>query len=84
MIDYAELKTTLVPGKSFCVFYDAGNPNNCIAHIRAIVDDDWIVWRRWIKTKRAWAYRVDYIYFFWLLNQDGHLVKRGSKEHRGT
>lgn len=81
--DYEELKKTLVPGTSFRFFYNTGNPNNCIAHIRAIVDNEWVVWRKWARTKQRWIYLVDYIHFFWLHQKD-HKVKRESKEHLGA
>lgn len=81
--DYEELKRILVPGKSFRFFYNAGNPSNSLAHIRAIVDDEWIVWRKWAKSKRRWIYLVDHIHLFWLHRQD-RMVEEESEEHLGT
>jgi len=64
---------TLQPGVKVKVYYNENNINNQIRHIRAIVDTDWVVYRVWSKRKRMWCYRIDHIYAFELLKEDGHL-----------
>jgi len=53
----------LQPGNSFRIYYNEGNPNNCIIHIRGIVDD-MIVFRWYNRHKRRWMYAIESQYFF--------------------
>lgn len=61
------------PGKKLRLFFQEGNPNNATINIRALVDEDEIVYRSWLYRKQHWGYRVDWIYMFWLYYKDGHL-----------
>ena len=65
----------LQPGKKIKVFYSDGNINNQTRHIRAIVDDEFVVYRTWQKRKREWFYHVKHIYHFELLLENGRLFK---------
>lgn len=53
-----------VPGEKYKLFYDKDSPNNMIIHIRAIVDDDFVVFRTWSKNKKDWRYHVEYHCWF--------------------
>ena len=66
-------------GKSFRIFYGKDNVNNRIVHIRAIVDDEMIVFRWWSRQKQGWIYEVQHLYFFELRN-DGRLRPYPRKE----
>lgn len=61
------------PGITIRRFYYEGNPNNCLMHIRAIVDEEWVVYRVWSKVKRDWRYHVEYIGYFDVAKE--HLTK---------
>lgn len=67
----------LQPGVKLRRFYGKGHPSNALFHIRAIVDEDWVVFCQWVPRKQSWAYRVEYRYLFDLLYNDGHLKKVG-------
>lgn len=58
-------------GQSVKVFYNNGNPNNCIRHIRGIVDGDYIVFRTW--RKGNWHYHVTHRYDFEYKYEKGRL-----------
>jgi hypothetical protein len=60
-------------GNSYRIFYNKGNPNNMLIHVRAIVDKDYIVTKVWKNCK--WRYRIEYYYLYQLLARDGMLTK---------
>jgi hypothetical protein len=66
------LDEMLQPGQKIKVFYSEGNINNEIRHIRAIVDDDFIVYRVWSKRNR-WMYNIASKYNFELKYERGIL-----------
>ncbi len=68
-----ELKQILTPGNAVKLWYSEDNPNNEIRHIRAIVDDDYIVYRVWITTKKRWNYQVAPWSSFYYPWKDGDL-----------
>ncbi len=76
----SELRDILLPGNIVRIWYDEGNPNNELRHIRAIVDEVWIVYRVWGKRKRRWFYDIDSWFSFYLAWRDGFvkIEKRGS------
>lgn len=54
-------------------------------HIRAIVDGDQVVYRRWSRQKQRWVYDVDPLFSYWVWHRDGGLELVGkSEEHDGT
>lgn len=69
----AELLEMIQPGKKVRVFYYRGNSNNQLRHIRAIVDEEYIVYRIWSRHTLCWLYRVDLLYHFYLKWENGHL-----------
>jgi hypothetical protein len=68
-----DLDKNLQPGKKIRVFYYEGNRNNELRHIRAIVDEKWIVYKVWWPSKQRWHYAVESRYLFEMVNEDGHL-----------
>lgn len=68
-----ELIEMLQPGKKVRLFYNKGNPNNQLRHIRAIVDDEYIAYKVWSPGKQAWRYYIDWIYSFQLSFEGGNL-----------
>ncbi len=63
----------LKPGEKVRIFYNEGNPNNQIRHIRAIVDKEYITYRVWNKRRQRWIYHTIWIYDFQLAFEGGHL-----------
>ena len=55
---------TLRVGDKIKLNYGDKNINNCILHIRAIVDNDYIVFKKWNSNKQRWDYGVENIIFF--------------------
>jgi hypothetical protein len=68
------LDKMLQPGNKVHVFYNDNNINNQIRHIRAIVDEDQIVYRVWSK-KGYWRYFVTGRYEFELKYENGVLTR---------
>lgn len=65
------------PGKSLERFYNDGNINNAILHVRAIVDADIVVYRVWVRRRQVWSYRVEVL-------QDLHYMwERGTLRPHG-
>jgi len=62
-----QLQEMLVPGKKLRIFYNKGNINNKVVHVRAIVDDDKVVCRWWHKHQGRWVYDVLDLYKLWLM-----------------
>lgn len=63
----------LKPGDKIKLFYNEGNLNNRVMHIRAIIDDQ-VVYR--ISTKDGWVYRIQHMVDFDFMNKKGHLLLR--------
>ena len=76
------LDEMLQPGISLRIYYYPGNINNTRLHIRAVVDDDWFVYREWWRSKQRWHYAIEHRYFFEMRHADGHLryVGRTDRE----
>lgn len=49
------------------------NPNNGVIHVRAIVDGNQVIVRRW--RRGHWHYYVETPYWFWLAEKHGHLTR---------
>jgi len=58
------LREILIPGNKVLIFYNEGNPNNRLLHIREVVDGNWIVYKIWDRHKKYWVYRVEHISWF--------------------
>jgi hypothetical protein len=76
----SDLKELVKLGARLYIFYSDGNINNRIVHIRAIVDDEWIVWRIWSRKRRRWLYHVGHISRFEYLYEQGHLSTQKPRE----
>ncbi len=66
-----ELLDMLQPGNVAEVFYNEDNINNQFRHIRAIIDEEYIVYR--VQTRKGWAYKIAWLYEFHLLFEDAFL-----------
>lgn len=66
------------PNARIRLFIREGHPDNKIIHTRAVVDEEWIVFRYWSNTKRQWRYRLEWSYAFWLWMQQGWLTDMGD------
>ncbi len=64
-------------GRKYKIFFSDNNPMNRTAHIRAFVDEHYVVYRFWKKRKDRWEYVIDSVYYFKLLLKDGALIKDG-------
>lgn len=60
------LNNLLQVGKSIRVDFGHGSSKE-VRYIRAIVDNDQIVYRVWSKVKQRWVYHVDSRYAFYLI-----------------
>ena len=67
------LKKILLPGMKIRVFFNKNNPNNQLRHIRAIIDDEYVVYRVWSRGKQSWCYHVEWVFGFILEYERGVL-----------
>lgn len=51
-------------GDKIRFYYSPNNVNNELIHIRAIVDGDQVVFRRWSREKQRWRYAVESMTYF--------------------
>ena len=69
----SDLDKLIQPGSKLYIDYGKGRIHNRIIHIRAIVDDEWVVSRTWWKSKREWHYDIDHIMRFEMMQEAGNL-----------
>ncbi|HMN30825.1 MAG TPA: hypothetical protein PKE45_21910 [Caldilineaceae bacterium] len=74
--DIPRLLELLRPGESVRLNVGPRHAIKQVAHIRAVVDDTQIVFRVWNRRRRVWDYRVEHLYYFWLLANGGHMRRR--------
>jgi len=67
------LDELLQPGHSFHVYYNKGNRNNRLYHVRAVVDGEQIVTRCWSYIKGRWVYAVNEHYWYKTLADSDHI-----------
>lgn len=60
------------------VFYNEGNVNNKLLHIRGIVDGQYIV-RWWSRRRQRWMYKVEHPIYFEVGFKSGSMTK-GKKD----
>ena len=60
-------------GQKIREYYNKGNRNNQLYHIRAIVDDDYVVMRFWGKRKIYWHYVIKSAAWFAVAEEMGHI-----------
>jgi hypothetical protein len=63
----------IAPLQTWRISFDAGHLLNETIHIRAVVDEEYIVYRSWSKRKKHWVYRVDHAYMFELHQKNGSI-----------
>ena len=68
---YDEVDRMLQPGKAFRTY--PGKSMSEKMHVRARVDGDQVVTRRWFWRKQRWDYRVECLFYYALLYRDGQL-----------
>lgn len=51
-------------GETYKLFYGDNNINNSVIHIRAFVDDNFVVLRSWSKHKKQWVYDIKHKIWF--------------------
>ena len=77
MSDYPpEFLDMIAPGCVVRQEYDPDNINNQVRHIRAIVDDDQVVYRVWNTRTQRWLYRIESCYGLWYEWQQGVLKRK--------
>lgn len=62
-------------GEKWKIDFSKGNLNNKTIHIRAIVDEEYIVYKHWLKRKKRWDYAIERYYFFKLIYEQGCFKK---------
>ena len=70
-----EVKEIVVPGRRLYLFYNKGNLNNKIIHIRSFVDEEYIVFKTWLKHRRRWEYSIEHACYFYAKLEYGFLLK---------
>ncbi len=58
------------------IYYNPGNLNNCKIEVRSVVDDHYIVFRRWSIKLDQWFYKMEHISYFELLAKEGYLINK--------
>jgi len=67
-------------GKTYELFYNEGNCNNMIFHVRAIVDCEYFVYKWWSTNKQSWRYIIEWGYLFHSWKRDGLIIDKGWSE----
>lgn len=65
-------------GNKVRIFWNENNINNCPVHIRAIVDSDYVVTRRWLKRRQEWSYKVEHVSWYETL-LEGNRIKKVTR-----
>lgn len=67
-------------GAIFRMVYGKDHHGNRRVHIRAIVDDDYVVTRQWSKRRQDWIYKIEpgYVMAVYAESEHFRLVKRGD------
>lgn len=73
---WAELRKLLQPGNKVREFYGEGNLNNRLIHIRSVVDEEYIVFKFWLKRRRVWRYVVEHVWYFIYRHKNGVFERR--------
>lgn len=70
--------TDLKIGYQYNFFWNDGNPNNRIMHLRGIVDSDVYIFCQWRKSKKYWSYKVESAGFLEMLIKEGIISCAGK------
>lgn len=77
--DHATTRSQMLEvGQTWRVDFGEGNPNNQTIHIRAVVDDAYVVFRAWSKRKQRWMYAVEPRCYFDLRIRDGFMKQKSN------
>jgi hypothetical protein len=68
-------------GKTYQIYFNSGNINNETIHVRAIVDEVYIVYRVWISNQKIWRYKMDRQSYFNYLIKDGFIKESKFEEN---
>ena len=68
-------------GKCYKLSYGKNDWNNKLIHVRAIVDEDWFVYRWWSRHKKRWRYTIEINYMFKLWQRDKCLTEKGRSKY---
>lgn len=71
-------------GYKYKIFYNKGNVNNQIIHLRGIIDGDIYVYCYWRKSKRYYDYKVESATYLAMLIKDGHIYCDGKSNLEGS
>jgi hypothetical protein len=69
MITTEDIFSIIKPGQTWRIFFFKGNRNNTLIHIRAVVDNEYFVVRKWRRGK-GWIYTLENPYYFEILLND--------------
>ena len=70
--------SNLQVGDKLRYFYNEGNINNCLKHVRGYVDEHLIL-RRWSKRWQTWMYEVKPIWEI-EISEEYITIEKGTKE----
>ena len=64
-------------GKAYIKYPDLPprHPNRAKIHVRGIVDDDIVVYRRWSQAKRRWYYATEHMMILGMMIDNGQLKR---------
>lgn len=68
------------PGNVVRIYFGQERKKTELLHVRAIVDDEYVIVRVWSPRRRDWRYRVEHLGYFEMVHEDGRLklVKSSS------
>lgn len=70
-----EFDALIVPGARLRVRHNPDSPHSELRHIRAIVDEEYVVYRVWWRHHKRWEYKIEWLYGFWIIYRHGGLTK---------
>ena len=74
----ASSKNNMEVGAKYKMYFGHDNLNNKNIEIRAIVDDEYVVFKSWSKNKSRYVYSIESLYYFRLLSDQGSLKQEVS------
>ena len=76
-IPSSELTAMLQPGNKIRVNFGENMPGNCLIHIRAIVDDECIIFEKRKDGEQQWGHYTETYDYFRKMHDAGYLNKGG-------
>nr|WP_319492528.1 hypothetical protein [uncultured Desulfobacter sp.] len=65
------------PGEKYKISFEKDNPNNETIHIRLIIDEDQVVYRKIGREEQSSSYHIGSVYYFESLQAGGMIQKAG-------